>query len=320
MDLRVFGVHTVLELAPVLLAVDRLSGGKARVSNGGVAHLGGVGRPQQAPVGASRPINSAPPLQGSGEADVATNAETQALRLSVERPDLRIVMTVSEGLYRIVARRSAGIASIADLAGKRVGTFPWTSAAYYLHKELRNAGLHDDAVDIRGISPPGELSKALIGGAVDAIAIWEPAAQEAFDALGADAISLKTPGLYRELFNLNTTADKLADPAKRQQIVELVRAVVAACKDITDRAEAVWPLTERTTGFRPELIRASWPHHRFIGTMPTDLLDVMVEEEAWSARERNRVPRPREVLAKLIDGSVLREAMKSDSVIPGWRA
>jgi NitT/TauT family transport system substrate-binding protein len=154
------------------------------------------------------------------------------------------------------------------------------------------------------------LSKALISGAVDAIAIWEPASQEAFDALGTDAISLKTPGLYRELFNLNTTVDKLADPVKRKQIVEFVRAVVAACKEITERPEAVWPLTERTTGFRPELIRASWPHHRFVGTMAADLLDVMIDEETWSARERNRAPRPREVLAKLIDGSVLEEAMK----------
>jgi NitT/TauT family transport system substrate-binding protein len=307
-DLRVFGVHTVLELAPVLLAVERLSGGKAQVSNGGVAHLGGAGRPQQAAAVVSTAINSAPPLQGSGLADVATNAETQALRLSLERPDLRIIMTISEGLYRIVARRSAGIASVRDLAGKRVGTFPWTSAAYYLHKELQNAGLNDDAVDIRGISPPGELSKALINRSVDAIAIWEPASQDAFDALGTDAIELRTPGLYRELFNLNTTADKLADPTTRRQIVELVRAVVIACNDITDRPETVWPLTERTTSYRPELIRKSWPHHRFVGTLAADLLDVMVDEEKWSAGERNRRPRAREELAKLIDDSVLREA------------
>jgi sulfonate transport system substrate-binding protein len=307
-ELRVFGVHSVIELAPVLLAVDRLSGGRAQVGNGGVAHLGGAGRPHQVSAGASAAVNSAPSLQGSGEADLATNAETQALRLSVDRPDLRIIMTVSEGHYRIVARRSAGIASVRDLAGKRVGTFPWTSAAYYLHKELQHAGLNDGAVDIRGISPPRELSKALIGGTVDAIAIWEPASQEAFEALGTDAIELRTPGLYRELFNLNTTADKLADPVKRKQIVALVRTVVQACRDITARPETVWPLTERTTGYRPELIRASWRHQKFVGTMPSDLLDVMVEEEAWSARERSRQPRTRDQLAKLIDDSVLREA------------
>lgn len=308
MELRVFGVHSVLELAPVLLAVDRLSGGKAQVSNGGVAHLGGAGQRQRPSVEASRPINSAPPLRGSGEADLATNAETQALRLSVDRPDLRIIMTVSEGHYRIVARRSAGIASVRDLAGKRVGTFPWTSAAFYLHKELQHAGLTDDAVDVRGISPGGELLKALVGGTVDAIAIWEPWSQEGFEALGPDAIELRTPGLYRELFNLNTTADKLADPVTRKQIVALVRAVIAACKEITERPQAVWPLTERVTGFRPELIRAAWPHQKFVGTLAPDLLDVMAEEERWITREGSRQPRSRDELAKLIDDSVLREA------------
>jgi sulfonate transport system substrate-binding protein len=182
------------------------------------------------------------------------------------------------------------------------------SAAYYLHRELRHAGLNDDAVDIRGISPASELSKALINGTVDAIAIWEPASQEAFDALGTDAIELRTPGLYRELFNLNTTADKLADPGRRRQIVALVSAIVTACRDITADPQIVWPLSERTTGYRPELIRKSWPHHRFVGTLAADLLDVMVDEEKWSARERNREPRSREELATLIDDSVLREA------------
>ena len=64
-----------------------------------------------------------------GVADVATNAETQLLRFSVRHPDLRIIFNVTEGLYRIVARRSAGIASIADLKGKRVATIEQTSAA-----------------------------------------------------------------------------------------------------------------------------------------------------------------------------------------------
>ena len=46
-------------------------------------------------------------------------------------PGLRIILTVSEGYYRIVARRSAGISSLADLKGKRIATFPSTSSAYY---------------------------------------------------------------------------------------------------------------------------------------------------------------------------------------------
>ncbi len=68
-----------------------------------------------------------PAIGGFGEpgvADVATHAETQALRYSTRNPDLRIILTVTQGLYRIVARRSAGIEKVADLKGKRIATIP----------------------------------------------------------------------------------------------------------------------------------------------------------------------------------------------------
>ncbi|HTQ99959.1 MAG TPA: hypothetical protein VMH83_08210, partial [Candidatus Acidoferrum sp.] len=56
----------------------------------------------------------------SGMVDAATGSETQALLNSVLQPDLRIVLTLSECRYRIVARKSAGIQALADLRGKRV--------------------------------------------------------------------------------------------------------------------------------------------------------------------------------------------------------
>ena len=310
MNLRVFGVHSVIELAPVLYTVDKLSGGRQEVEYGGVAHLIDAGHLIQAQAGMPGVIDREVPLEhGTGGADLATNAETQTLRLSVDRPDIRMILTVAEGLYRIVARRSAGIASVRDLAGKRVGTFPRTSASFYLHKELVNAGLSEDDVELVFMAPAAEIARAMIAGEVDAIAIWEPAAQDAFDALGADAIELRTPGLYREMFSLHTTTEKLDDPHKRAEIVTFVRALIDACRHITESPEDVWPLSARTTKLELESIKASWHHHRWIATMPDDLLDVLVDEEPWIAAEQNRQPRSREMLAPLIDGSIFREAI-----------
>jgi NitT/TauT family transport system substrate-binding protein len=310
MTLQVFGVNPVIELAPVLLAVHRLYGGTQKVHHGGVAHLIDMGHLMQAQAGMTTGVvnREAPMPHGSGGADVATNAETQTLRMSVLRPDMRIILNVTEGLYRIVARRSAGIASARDLKGKRVGTFPRTSSAYYLFKELQNAGLSESDVQLQGFAPAGEVSKAMIAGEVDAISIWEPFAQEAQEALGEDAIELKTLGLYRHIFNLNTTAAKLADPAKRAEILALVKELIVVCKQITDDPTLVWPLSEQVSGHRPELIRSCWPHHRWVATLPPDLLDVMVDEEKWCAPETGRTPRTREQLATLIDDSVFKEA------------
>ena len=88
--LRVYGNTSTIELAPVLLAVDRIHPSPVRIVNGGV-----------------------PNLFKPGEAELATNAETQALRASVDNPGLRIILTVSEGVVPdrgapVCGRRQAG--------------------------------------------------------------------------------------------------------------------------------------------------------------------------------------------------------------------
>src|SRR5690606_8710227 len=120
---------STIEFAPVLLAAQSHAEPVA-IGNGGV-----------------------PDLFRPDRAVLSTNAETQALRVSVDNPNLRIIMTVSEGLYRIVARRSAGITSLADLKGKRIATISITSSGYFLHRMLRTVGLDYEDVTVVPVMP-----------------------------------------------------------------------------------------------------------------------------------------------------------------------
>ncbi|WP_437498598.1 ABC transporter substrate-binding protein [Sorangium sp. So ce1099] len=70
-------------------------------------------------------------LLNDASVDLGTNAETQTLRQWVAHPNLRIIFTVTETFYRIVANRAAGISSLADLRGKRIGSIANTSAACF---------------------------------------------------------------------------------------------------------------------------------------------------------------------------------------------
>ncbi len=285
-ELEVFGNTTTLELAPVLLAARDL-GGTVSVSNGGI-----------------------PDLFDESAADLATNAETQALRQSVDHPDLRLIFTVAEGFYRIVARRSAGIAALSDLRGKRIATSPNTSASYNIHKMLGTVGMSSDDVTIVPVMPLDLMPRALANREVDAVAIWEPWIQLAADAIGDDAIEFQERRVYRELFCLYATAATLADPTKRREIVAFVRALISATATVAERPSEVWPLVASSTGYDIELIERVWHHEGYPGTLVSDLLDVMVEEDVYVARERNRAPRTRAQLATLIDDSVLREALR----------
>lgn len=294
--LAVRGSTATLEIAPVLLAArDHFPAG-AVVRNGGIGNL----------VGAARVAG----LGDEGPADVATHAETQALRYSVAHPDIRIVMTVTEGRYRIVARRSAGIADLADLRGKRIATLANTSAGFFLARMLAQARLDfADIVPVR-VSPIEGMADALARREVDAVAIWEPHAGNAVRALGEDRIEFPGDGIYRELFNLNTTATNLADPARRRRIVAFVRAVIDASEAIARDPADAQKLVAATGGFSPEEVVQAWPTLGFPAALPADLLDTLEAEERWLAVQDGRQPRSRATLAGLIDPTVLAEARR----------
>src|SRR5690606_19202803 len=226
--LVVVGHASVLEFGPVLLASTEVPPGTVVTGSGGVPNLWNAQDAQLSSGVSGRAASGAAPVT-SGIADLAGNAGTQTLRMSLEHDDARIVMTVTEGLYRIVARKSAGIDSIEDLEGKRVAMFANTSAAVFLSDVLRTAGLTENDVTISSLTAPASAD-ALINGEVDAISIWEPESERAAKALGDDAVTFRPEGAYREIYSLNAKAGDLADPAKRARIVEFLRAVTDGCR------------------------------------------------------------------------------------------
>jgi NitT/TauT family transport system substrate-binding protein len=283
--LRVAVNMTTVESAPVFLAAQGAAGGEMALTGGGI------------------------PLLVDRTADAATNSETQILLRSVDNPELRIVMTVAECDYRIVARRSAGIRRLVDLRGKRVGTPANTSAEYYLSKMLRTVKLDEPDVTVVAM-PVADMAAAMKRGDVDAVSGWEPGAQDSMAALGADAIVFQDRSVYRELFNLNTTAGVLSDPAKRRVLVDVVRAIAAASREVRARPGDVRPLLSSRINVPQATIATVWRHFRFPTSLPPDILDVLVEEEPWVAARQKRSPRTRAQLQGLIDDSVLREATK----------
>ncbi len=281
------GASLVVELGPMRVAVEEIYPEGTRLEHGGVDSL----------------------LDEKHPADLATNAETQLLFHSLRGPGLRAIMTVAEGHYRIVARKSSGIRELADLKGKRVGAPLTSSSGYFLNEMLESAGLTSADIELHDIRPFTGIAAALEAGEVDAISIWEPQSENAVQALGDDAIVFPGTGVYQEFFNLNTTAANLADPAKRARIVEFVKALIAATDEVNRDPHRAQELVAEAGGYTLEEVAASWPHHTFVVRFPDEMLDVLVDEEAWLAGIQGRAPRPREELAKLLDRSVFDEAV-----------
>jgi len=290
--LVVSAAKMAVETAPIRIAMRTLYGDAGSMPNGGVVSL----------IGSNR------------SADAASNGETQNLRHSVAEPGMRIIMTVAEGHYPLIARRSSGIAEIADLKGKRVLSYRHTTAGYFLHKMLKTAGLTLNDVTIVE-TPLGKVGSVVANREVDAVAIWEPDSEQALRALraiGEDVTIFSGSGIYHERYNLCTTADALNDPVKRRQIVTLVRAIIDAAETIkrdpavASQAQAL--VAEAGGLYTVEEVALCWPHVKFVANFDDGLLDVFEEEEIWLAEEEKRKPRSREQLARLIDRSVYDEA------------
>src|SRR6188474_3760111 len=80
--LRIYGNLSLLEMAPVLLAARQLYPGETLIEHGSVMALWGK-------------ASDLASLTSAGQAHVATNSETQALRGSYANPDLRFIFTVA---------------------------------------------------------------------------------------------------------------------------------------------------------------------------------------------------------------------------------
>jgi NitT/TauT family transport system substrate-binding protein len=158
--------------------------------------------------------------------------------------------------------------------------------------------------------PLSDMPKTLADGKVDAITIWEPEVEKAAQAIGADAIEFSGKGIYRELFNLNTTAEALADPGQRAKIVGFVRSIIQASGMINADPSIVWPLVVKGSGYPSDVVARSWKHQSYPANIAPDLLDVMVIEEEFLAAQAKRPARTRAQLAPLVDSSIIEEAMR----------
>jgi NitT/TauT family transport system substrate-binding protein len=274
---------TTIEGSPVYVADNGPMGAGFRVITGGVRNV------------------------GAGTAHAATNAETQLLFGGT--PDVRLLFTLAEGLYRVVAKRSRGITTARDLRGKRVSIPRDTSAHYYLVRTLETAGLTEADVTLVDL-PRDQMAAGLSAGRVDAIVMWEPEAEKAVAALQRDATVLQDNRMYREYFSVYSSTAVLGNPRRRQELVGFVRAVLAAVTDLRRQPEPYFPVIARTVNHSVEWVSRSWKHHAFPAALPGELVDVMVEEERWVARTQKREPRSRATLQAFIDTSVLAEAQR----------
>ena len=125
-----------------------------------------------------------------------------------------IVGLIKQTSTAIVAR---GVVQLSDLAGKRIGYVPMSSAHHTLLQGLRSAGLREDQVRLVAL-PVNDLPDALARGELDAFAAWEP----------GPALALAVDRRNRVVFRGRTSDYLVLDRAFVESSPEAALQVVAA--------------------------------------------------------------------------------------------
>jgi ABC-type nitrate/sulfonate/bicarbonate transport system substrate-binding protein len=218
------------------------------------------------------------------QGDIATVGDLPLALRAFQRKDFAVLATMahsSEDL-KLVADSGRGIATVAQLGGKRVGAVRGSASQYFLESLLFNAGIDPRGVTIVDLAPEG-IAGAARSGAVDAVAIWEPYAHAAREAWGPRALVLPTATVYRQTFNL--VAHRSLVGARDDALRRLLRAIERAQRYIHDEPAAARALLAARLKLDGRVAEAAAEGMGFKLGLDQSLVSTMESQARWARRE-----------------------------------
>lgn len=214
----------------------------------------------------------------AGQVDVATASEFVFAALSLSDPEWRILGNICH--YRnkaVIGRRDRGIATPADLKGKRVGVTMPSGAEYSLHVFLALQGLTTRDITPVGLNPK-ELVDAIAGGTVDAAITWQPHVQAIEKRLGRTGVTF--PGDSYDIFLLLLARQEAAatmDSAIRKLLGGLLLAEEWVLANPEEAKRYMATRFKLDTAYVDNL----WPHMRLTVDFPQELMTALDGEASW---------------------------------------
>ena len=138
----------------------------------------------------------------AGKADLATAADTPIMLAVMNGKQITTVGVIqtSNRDEAIVARKDRGIASPADLKGKRIGVTAGTATDFFLHAFLADHDIDLKDVTIVNMTADNEMSEALVTGRVDAVSAFTSIMTVMKKELGSKGAFFFDESIYTEKF------------------------------------------------------------------------------------------------------------------------
>ncbi len=215
----------------------------------------------------------------SNSVDMATMAD-MAFMIAAHRDSTLVLYSAiasSPYTHEIVGNQNAGINSIANLKGKKVGVTIGTGGHFFLDTTLQSAGLSISDIEMLNQAPPN-LSSALANGSLDAICSWQPHIYNSMNAID-NAVLLKTED-YNTTFIIATHRSLLDE--KKDNMKAFSAGLVKAMKFIsTNKDEAIQIVSKRTKA-DPAYLQSIWGEYSFSLNERPYIIDNLKRQEKWA--------------------------------------
>jgi NitT/TauT family transport system substrate-binding protein len=221
----------------------------------------------------------------AGEVDIATVAETPIVLNSFVRDDFAVFTTFvySYNDCKVIGRKDKGVSEPAELKGKKIGIATRTSSHFFAHVYLTEHGINPSAVKMIDFVP-ADLAGAFKEGKVDAIAIFEPYAYAAMNALPDKTVRLPKSDLYKETFNLTVMRSYAKEhPGVLTKIVKAVDRAITFTKQNRNESIAIINKNLRLEG---NILVSIWDDFVFELSLDHSLLNILEDEARWAITNR----------------------------------
>ena len=212
----------------------------------------------------------------AGQVDITTAADVPTAAVLSRTPTLKVVADGSRWQgSRIVARRSQGITTINDLAGKAIGTPLGTSAAYFIANALAQNKIDAKLVQVS----PSAMVTAATQRNVDAVSIFQPYQAQVIEALNSDAVELSGGTYNQHSLYLATPA---AVSGKGKSITAFFAALDEAGTALSQKNAAATAAVAKATQLDPALLSTVLTEFDFTLQLKPDLAQKLTELGEWA--------------------------------------
>lgn len=194
------------------------------------------------------------------------------------------VLANSHSEMRMIVRSPTGCAGIEpstyfSAKRRKIATSFGGGPQYFTVRFLQAHNVPLDQVELVS-QKPEEMPAALNRGAVDGVAIFDPAAAEAERLLGPAHCTFPDPENYRQHYVMVAKSNSLASP-KAEQYRRFIAALRDADRFANEHPQEAQQIVASKTGLPPAVIATIWPRYDFGVVLDDSLRNLWMQQAEW---------------------------------------